>query len=108
MDEDTPSFYPCPLCQEPVRMDYDCPGYGTNSGIMVCSPPCGGAIEYYCAAGECEWWYREPSNRGDHDTMGVKPEWLDAAMAEYQPTEGEGDADPFFACAQEATGEKNG
>ncbi len=69
---------------------------------MVCSPPCGGAIEFTCPG--CDWWYREPNNR-DASKMGVRPEWIAQALKEYffQPAtwEEDGEEELFVAFAQE-------
>ncbi len=75
MTGEAPIEYPCPLCGSETEWDPECPGYGKNP-TMVCVPACGNADEYTCTNDDCDWWYREPNNRGDKETMGIVPPWL--------------------------------
>jgi RecJ-like exonuclease len=78
--------YTCPLCKGVVVLYLTCPGWGSRENIMVCAD-CGNADEYICQNEECGWWYREPNRRSDKDVMGVRPQWLDEAIAWRQELE---------------------
>lgn len=94
---DTP--YECPYCGILVQYEFECPGYGQNP-VMVCVPPCGGAIEFTCPI--CDWWFRHPNNR-DTTKMGRRPEWIAQALKDYffQPETWDEEEDPLLAWPQE-------
>ena len=66
----------CPKCGAAVAYDLECPGYGQEGKIMVCSSGCGNADEWRCMNENCDWWYREPNRRSTKDEMGKRPAWV--------------------------------
>jgi len=83
--------YPCPQCNSKTDWRLECPGYGGEGKVMVCYPPCGNAIEYFCTNEACQWWHRSPNNRSDKATMGAAPSWLAEALDEFKESNEEDD-----------------
>lgn len=65
-------MYPCPTCGIQTDWELDCPGFGNP--VMVCQPPCGGAVHFFCP--KCDWWYRTPNRRVTDDMATEPPTWL--------------------------------